>query len=689
MYEHSDQSWRSQPHLMSEATREWIARRLSEYAESVALEQALVIFHGGEPLLAGPRNLARFAEQIRHAQSSTHVDFSLQTNGTLLDDDALDVFEAAGIGVSLSIDGPARAQNLHRLTARGESTFAQAEAALHRLARRPRVFTGVIAVIDPSVPPSEILEFFSRTDIPVLDLLLPDANYTHPPTGRALAPDLYRDWLICAFDLWFDKYADMPLRTFDALLAAVAGSPSATDAFGLGDVSLLGIETDGSYHDLDVLKITKQGQTALGAHVTTTSIAEIASSPKLTAHRKLLKLDGVAPTCRSCSVVEVCGGGSVPHRYSAEGFTNPTVYCHEMLSLINHVKGRLLNTMASEKQLRQARGHADRIDLDAFASAAAAPELVQGFLKEWHAQAGTELRGMAASLAADVHLAETTRQAAAVLVNCADRVLGRVATRPSVVLWTRVARGACAGTPLRNLDGKPINFDPAYVECIAQMLTEPASSPIRLHRNDPWLRLPFTEPIVFVDDEAAASGRDLARQALMLIDRYDPALASEIGLLSPEVQFVRDLSAHPDKVVSFSDDVVPGALYVGIGHLDGAIDMYDLAESLIHEHRHQKLYLLGRHVELVTADRPLVSSPWREELRPPSGLLHAVWVFVELRRFWLYLQREAPAPVRSRMQPLIHTTDQRLAQAWTTLAGVDLTPAGRRLVEVLRQRAAA
>jgi uncharacterized protein len=357
-----------------------------------------------------------------------------------------------------------------------------------------------------------------------------------------------------------------------------------------------------------------------------------------------------------------------------------------MLSLINHARQRLLTTLAFEKQLKQTRGHVDRIDLQAFASAATAQELVQDLLEEWRGQAEIGLRSIAASLTADADVAETTRQAATVIVNYAGGMLGQVATRPSVVLWTRVAG---AGRPLRNLGGEAINFDPAYIECVAQMLAEPASSPTRLHRNDPWLRLPFTEPIVFVDDEVATSGRDLARQALTLIDQYDPALASEISVLSPEVQFVRDLSAHPDKVVSFSDDVVPGALYVGVGHLDRATDMYDLAESLIHEHRHQKLYLLGRRVELVVADRPLVPSPWRAELRPPSGVLHAVWVFIELRRFWLYLQREAPAPIRLRAASLVHTTDQRLAEAWTTLAGVSLTPAGRHLVEVLKQRVAA
>lgn len=224
------------------------------------------------------------------------------------------------------------------------------------------------------------------------------------------------------------------------------------------------------------------------------------------------------------------------------------------------------------------------------------------------------------------------------------------------------------------------------------MISEPAGGAILLHRDDPWLRCPFTEPVIFCEEEEAARGRLLVGEALVLIDEYDHCLAEEIRMLSPEIQFVRDLSAHPEKIVSFSDDAVPGALFLGLGDRTGSVDVYDIADSLIHEHRHQKLYLLNRRVELVGRDLPLVPSPWREELRPPSGLLHAVWVFVEVRRFWCYIRNltrpgdHHQARARARAQAQISTTDERLAQAWLTLADVNLTPAGRRLVEVLEER---
>lgn len=687
MYEHQDQGWRDQPHVMSAETRRRVAGRLGEYAIATGLDRMLVIFHGGEPLLAGASTLAAFAEDIRSGlPDSTKVDFSVQTNGVLLDDRAVRVLGSAEIAVSLSLDGPQHANDRHRLAASGDSTFPAVVEAMKRLEQRPDIFAGVIAVIDPAVAPEDVLGYFATRSLPALDLLLPDANHQRPPEGRGAEPDRYRDWLIEAFDLWYDRYPHLAVRTFDALLAAVAGLPGGTDAFGFGDVSLLTIETDGSYHDLDVLKITQAGQTALGADVIAMSIADVADSPKLTAHRRLLTRHGLSRECRACPVADVCGGGSVPHRYADNGFDNPTVYCAEMLALIQHVQHRMASTVSEQRDGRVARGAADRIDIGAFEQATTAMAVVDRLMSDWRRAASADIRALVAHhLAVDASTTET-RTALQVLADADDDRLARVAVRPSVVLWTRVGASERSGTALRRLDGTPVRFDPAYAITVARMMDEPSDAPVPVHRDDPWLRVPFTDPIAFADETEAARGRHLVAEAIALITEYDPALAAEIRLISPEIQFVRDISAHPDKVVSFSDDVVPGALYLGLGSRAGGVDVYDLADSLIHEHRHQKLYLLSREAELVAADRPLVASPWREEPRPPSGLLHAAWVFVELLRFWRYVDQHAGPDVRARAASQIATTEDRLAQAWETLADCQLTPAGRHLTALLEQR---
>ena len=348
MYKHADQTWRSQPAIMSDEVTAALARRLGEYVCQEDIAAISVIFHGGEPLLAGAHRLAETVHRVREAvPQRTTISFSLQTNGTLLDEESLGLLAGAGIWVSLSIDGGKKAHDLHRLDHRGRSSFEKTLKALELLEGNRKVYGGLISVIDPCVTPEELFEFFGPRRPPQWDFLLPDAHHERRPPGRDLDPSLYQRWLLRAFDIWFDQYPEIPVRTFDSILGACAGLPSETDSFGFGIPNLLTIETDGSYHNHDVLKITESGATSLDLNLNHHKISEAARSPKLLFHRSLLCLDGLAEECQRCPEVNVCGGGAVPHRYSHSGLRNPTVYCFEMLSLIGHARKRIDGILAS------------------------------------------------------------------------------------------------------------------------------------------------------------------------------------------------------------------------------------------------------------------------------------------------------------------------------------------------------
>ncbi|MBD0361465.1 MAG: FxsB family radical SAM/SPASM domain protein [Coleofasciculus sp. C3-bin4] len=684
MYRHADQSWRSRPSVMSEKHRQQLAARIAEYVQGEQLEEIAVVFHGGEPLLAGAERIVETARWIRSSVPTfCKVGFSLQTNGILLDEPNLNLFATEDIGVSLSIDGSKSANDRHRIDHQGRSSFIAVEAALNRLKAYPKIYTGLIAVIDSAVSPDELMEFFNIHQPPRLDFLLPDSNHLRLPPGRDEYPDLYVSWLIRAFDLWFDKYPHLPIRTFDAILSSLAGLPSQTDALGLGDVSLLTIETDGTYHDLDVLKITAEGATTLGLGLETASIATAAGSPRIAEHRKLLRRENLAVECQSCPVVEVCGGGSVPHRYSLHGFLHPTVYCREMFALITHARTRVmqqLNNELEELQLNLKTPQVAAVDIEAFECPQISSTSIQNLLPHWIAQARSEFKGaLEAVLDRDPKKLDTIRQ----IHDAPSENLDSLVIRPSVVLWTTVMQQSALGITVRSIDGDSIAPDTNYVESLADWLKVPNELVPYVHRNDPWLRLPFGQRIVFESDEVAAVGTAIIKESLSVIESWRPTLLAEIKKLSHEIQFIQDLTAHPDKVVSFSDNSVPGTLYVSIRQGTGFIDPYNLADSIIHEHRHQKLYLLQRVVPLVEVDTPFVPSPWREDLRPPSGLLHAVFVFTHLLEFWNYLVSEGPSHLKTHASEQVAIIRDRLKTAIPTLKGTRLTLAGVELVERL------
>ena len=683
VYRHADRSWRSRPAIMVEKHRQKLAERIAEYVRGEGLGGIAVVFHGGEPLLAGAERIVETAQWIRLAVPEfCRVDFSLQTNGTLLDKFALDLFAATNIGVSLSLDGPERVNDLHRVDPQGRSSFKAVESALKLLKDYPKIYNGLIAVIDPTITPDEVLEFFDCHQPPQLDFLLPDSNHLRLPPGRETNPDLYSSWLVRAFDLWFDRYPHLPIRTFDAILSTLAGLPSQTDAFGFGDVSLLTVETDGTYHDLDVLKITAEGATTLGIGLESASIATAAESPRLQEHRSLLRREYLAAECQTCSVVDVCGGGSVPHRYSLDGFSHPTVYCREMFALITHARTRMGQQLDRELEAiqRSQRSLMTSVDIAAFENAETARAIVQNLLVQWAVEAR---RNFTEALEIALEQAPDQIESIYQIRETPSEVLNNFVLRPSIILWTAVMRQSASGVSVRSIDGEVIAPDAKYLVQIAQWVRVPDKSLPCVHRSDPWLRLPFGHRIVFENGEVAAIGRTILHQSLEIIASWQPDLLQEIKEISPEIQFIRDLTAHPDKIVSFSDNSVPGALYVSIRQGAGFLNAYDLADSLIHEHRHQKLYLLQRVTPLVEVDLPLVPSPWREELRPPSGLLHAVFVFAYLLKFWNYLATAGPLEIRQRANEQVAIIQNQLIDGIVTLKTTRLTARGMELVERL------
>lgn len=676
VYHHADQSWRSMPRLLSRQHQSDFGSRLKEYAAAASLTRAVVIFHGGEPLLFGADALTRFANDLRQqAGSELDLDIGMQTNGLLLSAETVRALKEANISVSLSLDGPRAANDLHRNSRTGRSSFLRAYAGLQELKKAPEIFAGVICVIDPRVAPDSLLEFFSNEGVPRVDFLLPDAHHQRRPPGRDADADVYSRWLIRAFDTWLDQYPSLPVRTFEALLDSLAGLPSQTDAFGFGDVSLISIETDGTYQDLDVLKITREGGARLSGTVSDTAILEVARSETLQAHRRLLRKEGLCQKCAACDVVDVCGGGAVPHRFGVNGFRNPTVYCREMKALVAHARERVLRAMEGPATPVPAhrfdRTHAARFEL------AETSSNVVLTLAEAAAQSQCqELEDALSRLAAMGQDWSCTASSLLDAPHIAD-----LANSPGAVAWSRATVAACEGKTLHAVDGSRLEIDPGYLEWLAQRGAAPPGPEV--HSGDPWLRRPFGKAIAFEAPAEASKAVPVYLEACDIIKRWRPALAEELAMTCSAVQFVRDPSAHPHKIVSFSDNSVPGALYVSAYRSGALIDPYDLADSLIHEYRHQKLYLLERVGPMVGATGAKVASPWRDDPRPPSGLFHALFVFVELKRFWAHVLSSGPSYLRARATAQLQDTDRNLRQGFETLRGCQLTSTGASLADVL------
>jgi uncharacterized protein len=345
VYTGPDQSWRQRPRVMSPATIDAAAARIGQHARAHRLDSVLIALHGGEPLLAGPEVTERVITAVRAAMpAGTRADLIAQTNGVLLDRTFLELFARHGVRIGVSLDGSRQANDRHRQRAHGGSSYPDVVRALRLLDsdRYRPLFAGVLCTIDLENDPVETYRALLELNPPVLDFLLPHANWSHPPPGRSGPSDTpYADWLIPVFDAWYgDPAAATSIRFFDEIIQIMLGGVAGTEAVGGGVLGFAVVETDGTIEGADSLKSAYHGAAFTGLSVHAHSFDEALGHPVIAGSRR--GRDALGATCRSCPVVGVCGGGQYAHRYRAgAGFGNPSVYCADLRRMIEHVAGRV------------------------------------------------------------------------------------------------------------------------------------------------------------------------------------------------------------------------------------------------------------------------------------------------------------------------------------------------------------
>ena len=338
VYEMADQGWRGLPKRMSSAVTVKAVERIAEHAGRHGLTSVDVILHGGEPLLAGAEWLAGLVGSLR-SRVPAQVNVALQTNGTLLDRAMLTTLQSLGVRIGVSLDGDAEATGRHRRYANGRNSFDAVADGLDQL-QSPEFrdcYGGILCTIDVQNDPVSTYEALLKFAPPSLDLLLPHANWSCPPPGNR-----YADWLISVFERWYTApRQETRVRLFSELIQLVLGQPGEVEGLGLLPSTLVVVDTDGSIKQLDSLSSAYPGAADTGLDVMSGSFDDALDHPTTVARQ--IGADALSAECRACPVLDICGGGLYPHRFrEGEGFRRPSVYCQDLLKLINHVRDRVV-----------------------------------------------------------------------------------------------------------------------------------------------------------------------------------------------------------------------------------------------------------------------------------------------------------------------------------------------------------
>ncbi|GIF74703.1 radical SAM protein [Asanoa siamensis] len=298
-----------------------------------------VVWHGGEPLVAGRDHFAALLAPFDDA-----VEHHVQTNATLIDDAWCEFFATHEIRVSVSVDGP-RERNGDRVTRGGRPAYDRIVRGIETLRAHGIGFSALCVVSDPRPGrATELYDYFLDLGCDVLGVNIEETEGTNTRGNAHPAGQVVDFWaeLVAAWrrdPRIHVREIEWSLRYSEAVLAGTADSvlprqldPIPTVAYD-GSVVLLSPELAGfqdpQYGDFSSgnVLVTPLTEIIADAHRRTPWVAEF--------------LDGVEACRVSCPYFGFCGGAHAANRYFEHGRFDTTETDHCRNSKIRLLEGVL------------------------------------------------------------------------------------------------------------------------------------------------------------------------------------------------------------------------------------------------------------------------------------------------------------------------------------------------------------
>ena len=366
--------------LMEEETLQAYIRQLME---TNAGPEVQISWQGGEPMLRGLNFFRRSVELANlHRRPHQRIQHTIQTNGTLIDDEWASFFKKNNYLVGLSIDGPRELHDAYRIGKDGEGSF---DDVIHgwNILQKHAVDVNILCTIHAANAdhPLEVYRFF-RDElnakyiqmIPIVERATPEtiaaANLGwgglkgkdrplyrqegNLVTERTVPSETFGRFLNAIFDEWVKRdVGTVYVTTFDVALGSWLGQHNSCIIAPTCGAAMV-LEHNGDVYSCDHFV---EPEHRLG-NVNETPLRTLITSEKQRRFGQN-KYDTLPKYCRECPVLFACYGECPRNRFiqTPDGEEGLNYLCAGYKSFFTHIDAPM-KTMAG--LLRQGR-YADEI----------------------------------------------------------------------------------------------------------------------------------------------------------------------------------------------------------------------------------------------------------------------------------------------------------------------------------------
>ncbi|MFN8377240.1 MAG: anaerobic sulfatase maturase [Anaerolineae bacterium] len=305
---------------------ELLENYIRQLVETHNTPEVVIAWQGGEPTLMGlpffQRSIDYAKKYLRPGQTLINT---IQTNGTLIDDDWATFFKENEFLVGISIDGPREMHDAYRYDKGGAPTFDRVMRGLSYLQKHGVEWNALVTLNHSNAEhPLEVYRFLRDECKATFIQFIPIVERLHENgvpfgtavTDRSITAEQYGQFLITVFEEWVrHDIASVYVQMFDVALANWYDEPSGLCVFSKTCGTALAMEHNGDVYSCDhfVEPAFKLG------NIHETHLLELVSSDQQVKFGRD-KYDSLPQYCRDCDVRFACHGACPKDRFT----TTPT-----------------------------------------------------------------------------------------------------------------------------------------------------------------------------------------------------------------------------------------------------------------------------------------------------------------------------------------------------------------------------
>ena len=324
------------PSELSEQIFQKLIDELPQLLEHKQDDCVNILWHGGEPLLWGREKLIACMEYAEQKLKKYHLEFIMQSNGYLIDDAFMEMFQRFHVRVGISLDGYPELHNINRPLKDGTQTFNKVWNNIQRL-RDNHLGGSILMVLNTeNVDGGKLFKFLEDNEVVCkINPLI--------PCGRASKREVKKisQGYIALLQYLFEKAVEsqkkIVIEPIDSIMDAIISGSTLSECSYNGNCSqsILCLYSDGK---IGFCGRDSEKEKYVYGDLQKNSLMDLYNceiAQKVRVRDSYLK----AHNCRNCSVWDLCHGGCTFEALNHWGDMNmPFPYCEERRELLKYLQ---------------------------------------------------------------------------------------------------------------------------------------------------------------------------------------------------------------------------------------------------------------------------------------------------------------------------------------------------------------